>query len=378
MDSYKSLLKRLELFKKQLRDRTNKALVTGLTINRANQLTKKEILDLFVNYSLQLGKIPTQRELNKARTNNKISFSCQIVRNRFGSLIDLQSRAKDLINQKNGHKPKEKEIFKSIPLKQKLFSILSEDEEKILFQRIQKGDQEAKDIMVLSFKPLVYSIANKYITFFYGNKKERCLVFDDLVQVGFVGLIEKINGFELKEGDSLARVAGWAIRERILRTLYNQLDTIRIGDPMKNLMQKYSKSKNSLNEKQINAIEKAIKISCTVGLSNNLREIGDKNDDFTLMDVIPDEKSLESDLITDLLLLKEKIEKILLKGNLTVDERFILEMFFGFHDDYTYSVTEIAEFLKTSRSDVHYIKNKALKKLCSYKQAKDLFEFIKN
>ncbi|HEU5002284.1 MAG TPA: sigma-70 family RNA polymerase sigma factor [Actinomycetota bacterium] len=99
------------------------------------------------------------------------------------------------------------------------YPLLTKDEEIELAQRIEAGDQEAKDQMVTSNLRLVVSIAKRY---------QGQMALGDLVQEGIIGLIRAVDKFDWRRGFKFSTYATWWIRQAIGRAIQTQSRTIRI------------------------------------------------------------------------------------------------------------------------------------------------------
>ncbi len=85
---------------------------------------------------------------------------------------------------------------------------LSSDEEKIYLERLQNGDDDARNILIERNLRLVAHVAKKYSSTNIAN--------DDLISIGTIGLIKGINSFEMKKGVRLATYVSRCIEKSIL------------------------------------------------------------------------------------------------------------------------------------------------------------------
>lgn len=69
--------------------------------------------------------------------------------------------------------------------------VLSNKEMRVLFRKMQKGDQKARNTIVNGNLRLVLSVIQRF------NNRERML--DDLFQVGCIGLMKAIDNFDLSK-----------------------------------------------------------------------------------------------------------------------------------------------------------------------------------
>lgn len=86
---------------------------------------------------------------------------------------------------------------------------LSEEEEKVLFERMQAGDECARECLIGSYLRIVVLMARhpKY------SSQEELM---DLIQEGNMGLIQAIDSYDPASGSSFASFARICIRNRIL------------------------------------------------------------------------------------------------------------------------------------------------------------------
>jgi RNA polymerase primary sigma factor len=98
--------------------------------------------------------------------------------------------------------------------------LLTKDEEVELAQRIERGDQEAKERLIKSNLRLVVSIAKKY--------QAADLTLLDLIQEGIFGLIRAVEKFDWRRGFKFSTYATWWIRQAVERGIANKARQIRV------------------------------------------------------------------------------------------------------------------------------------------------------
>lgn len=94
---------------------------------------------------------------------------------------------------------------------------LTREEEAIWLERLAKGQEEAKDVLVEHNLRLVAHISKKY------NHADRDI--EDLLSIGTIGLIKAINTFKNSKGNRLVTYASKCIDNEILMYLRSEKET---------------------------------------------------------------------------------------------------------------------------------------------------------
>ena len=194
---------------------------------------------------------------------------------------------------------------------------LSSKEETFYLERLNAGDEDARNILIERNLRLVAHVCKKYSN---SNVDQ-----DDLISIGTIGLIKGINSFKQEKGARLSTYVSRCIDNEILM---------------------YFRATK--------------KLSSEVYLSDPIGK--DKDDNVvTLQEVLEnDERSVE-----DSVDLKMKVKSLYekMKNVLKDRERTILELRFGLDGNKPKTQIEIAKSMGISRSYVSRIETKAIGKL---------------
>src|SRR6187397_1929934 len=119
-------------------------------------------------------------------------------------------------------------------------ALLTADQEKSLARQIATGDTEARDLMVRANLRLVVNIARGYTG--------KGLGLQDLIEEGNLGLLRAVQGFDPDMNTRFSTYASYWIKQSIKRALVNTAKTIRIPAYMVELLAKWRRAANRLQD----------------------------------------------------------------------------------------------------------------------------------
>lgn len=239
--------------------------------------------------------------------------------------------------------------------------VLSNEEKAELFERIKKGDQEARELYIKGNLRLVLSVIKRFSA---SNENP-----DDLFQIGCIGLMKAIDNFNTELDVKFSTYAVPMIIGEIRRYLRDN-NAIRVSRSLRDTAYKaiYAKEnyvKKNLKEPTIMEIAEEIgidkeeivyaldAIQSPVSLYDPVYSEG--GDTLYVMDQISDKKNKEENWVEDISL-REAIDR------LGEREKHIIKLrFFGGKTQ-----MEVAEEIGISQAQVSRLEKSALKNMRNY------------
>jgi len=245
-------------------------------------------------------------------------------------------------------------------------SLLKAEEEQELAYRIEDGDSEARDQMVRANLRLVVKIARGYTG--------KGLSLQDLIAEGNLGLLRAVEGFDPSMNIRFSTYASYWIKQSIKRAVINTGKTVRVPAYMFDLLVKWRRATNELQEKLGRAptqeevahhlklpkkkfaiIKKAIRVY-SAGLQSDqgeaawpLEELVTDNESAT-----PDNKMMKADDLSQVLDLLDQMDP---------REAKVLRLRFGLEGEEPMTLKDIGGRLGLTRERVRQIEREALSKL---------------
>ncbi len=239
--------------------------------------------------------------------------------------------------------------------------LLKNTEKEELFQKILKGDKEARELYIKGNLRLVLSIIQR----FSGSNEN----VDDLFQIGCIGLMKAIDNFDITQNVKFSTYAVPMIIGEIRRYLRDN-NAIRVSRSLRDTAYKAIYAKEALvkrNEKEPTISEIAAEIGISkedivyaldaiqspVSLYDPVYVEG--GDALYIMDQVSDKKNKEENWIEEISL-KEAMDKLSARENNIIKLRFFEGK----------TQMEVAKEINISQAQVSRLEKSALKNMRNY------------
>lgn len=258
--------------------------------------------------------------------------------------------------------------------------LLTVQQEREIAHRVAQGDSRARDLLIESNLRLVVSIARKYIN--------RGLSFLDLIQEGNLGLMIAVDKYDVEKGYKFSTYATNWISQAMTRAIADKARNVRIPVGLYIEIGSYKRTITNLELKlnrqpTIEEIANEMKLSIPEVIKLHKLQndtvsinalIGDDSDTELEKFIPASEETLEDVTISETL--QYHVRKLFEDCNLKEREKEVLMLRFGFNDEKPMTLEEIGKKYNITRERVRQIEAKALKKIRSSKQVKELAVYM--
>lgn len=285
-------------------------------------------------------------------------------------LNEYSYQSSDIPEEQSIQNPGETDSLKQYLREIGRYDLLTEDEVKTLFKRIEAGDKAAHDVVVEHNLRLVVKYA-KSIKKAY--RAEEPIM--DLVQAGNIGLMRAVDKFEVDKGYAFSTYASWWIKQSIIRHIFDNESSIRVPVHMSERFVSLSRAIRNFQEengreptfeelsKRVNITKKEYEVFKSLDRNViSLNTVINEESDTEIIDFIPCTEAADPVYEeTHQKMLCETINDVL--ARLETRESYIIKARYGLDGMPAKTLEEIGRDLGITRERVRQIETIAMKKL---------------
>ncbi len=245
---------------------------------------------------------------------------------------------------------------------------LTFEQEKVLAQRIEQGDAQAKIELIQANLKLVVTVAKKSIHM--SN-----LPMIDLIQEGNMGLMIAAEKYNYRLGYRFATYAGWWVKQAMFKAISEQSYCMKIPVYIQETLSKYSKVKSQMEQEtnssvKVEDVAKKMNIAPekietflsaytkTISIENGIERNDGK--DLNIADILADSKPLVFENI-EYQSLQNDINNVI--STLKEREQEVVKMRYGLGNNERYTLEEIGNLYGVTKECIRQTELRALKKM---------------
>jgi RNA polymerase primary sigma factor len=244
--------------------------------------------------------------------------------------------------------------------------LLTREEEIELARRIERGDREARQTLSDANHRLVFSVVNKY--------RYSGVPLEDLVQEGFLGLIQAADKFDFRRNCRFSTVATIWIRAHVLQAIQNLRPLVHVPQRVANAAKRLWRANEELTHelhRKPTSDELAQKLNVETDRVDELSRItqdwlsldepiGDDGD-TVMVEMLADGEQVAPPAEAVRACLRDQLKTAMQR--LTEREQQVLRLRFGLDDGQERTLDEIGRHFELTRQRIKEIETAALSKL---------------
>ncbi len=252
--------------------------------------------------------------------------------------------------------------------------LITPEQEVELAERIESGDETAREHLIKANLRLVVKIARDY--------SEYGLPLADLISEGNIGLIKAVERFNPEKGGKFSTYSAWWIKQSIKRALANQGKTIRLPVHISDKLAKLRRITNMMAD-ELGRQPTEEELSEELGIPRKkialLQQYSQRpaslnaplgeEDGSEFGEIVKDDKALDPSSAYEDKSMNNELEGLL--GHLNDRESSIIDSRFGLSGKTPMTLEEISREFGVSRERIRQIQNIALNKMSQVLKKKE-------
>lgn len=280
------------------------------------------------------------------------------------NLVFYDYESEKALKKKNKYLHRE-QIRRNLFQSMELPPLLAKSEEFELGHRIEKGDINARDTLIISNIRLVVNIAGSYVA--------SEMDYEDLIQEGIIGLIRAVEEYNRWYDNKFATYATYWIKQSIQRAIENKSHLIRLPVHFQETIKSVKKAHEELlvtlcktpSPKDIGTVlnisPQVVQNALVYSENPIIYDEPISNNSDTILSLFVDEEAKTINEHIEEIVKSKQIQAAL--STLSPKEQLVLKLRFGFFDGTPKNLEEVANEFCVTRERIRQIEAVALRKL---------------